>query len=64
VTEIIEEIRSKGRTLKDQPSNMPNLAAVLRSDIVIGVGTKIYEYFGAPYNAWYEGKVLELTTEP
>jgi hypothetical protein len=27
-------------------------------------GTKIYEYYGDPYNAWYEGKVLELTMEP
>ena len=63
VTETMEEIRSKGRTLKDEPSNMPNLAAVLRSDIVIGVGTKIYEYFSAPYNAWYDGKVLKLIME-
>ena len=63
VTEIIEEIRSKGRTLKDQPSNMPNLAAVLRAEVAIGVGTEIYEYYGAPYNAWFKGKVLELTME-
>ena len=42
MTEIIEEIRSKGRTLKDhQPSNMPNLAAVLRAEVVIGIGTEI-----------------------
>ena len=61
VFETIEEIRSKGYTLEDEPSNMPNLAAVLRDDIVISVGTKVYEYFGAPHNAWYDGKVIKVT---
>ena len=64
VTETIEEIRLKGRTLKEQPSNMPNLAAVLRSEVNIVVGTKVHEYFGAPYNAWFDGKVTKIGGTP
>lgn len=30
------------------------------ADIVIGVGAKVYEYFGAPYNAWYQGTVTKV----
>ena len=61
LVDIIEEIRLKGRTLKELPSNMPNLAAVLRHEIVIDVGTKVYEYFGAPYSTWFSGKVTKVT---
>ena len=64
VTDTIEEIRLKGRTLKEQPSNMPNLAAVLRSEVNIVVGTKVHEYFGAPYNAWFDGKVTKIVGVP
>ena len=63
VTEMLEEIRSKGRTLKEVPSNMPNLAAVLRHEANLVVGTKLYEYFGEPYNAWYDGEIKKITSD-
>ena len=41
---------------------MPNLAAVLRSEVNIVVGTKVHEYFGAPYDAWFDGKVTKIAS--
>eukprot|EP00967_Tisochrysis_lutea_P151635 scaffold295409_cov22-Tisochrysis_lutea.AAC.1 len=39
---------------------MPNLAAVLRAKQPIIVGLETYEWFDAPYNMWYEGKVDKI----
>ena len=64
LVDTIEPIRNKGRTLSQDSSNMPNLAAVLRSEKDLVVGTRIYEFFGAPYNEWFEGKVTKVIPGP
>ena len=58
----IEALRDFGRTLGNDPSNLPSVAALLRNRHTIAVGTEIREYFGAPYNKWYTGKVTKLPT--
>lgn len=60
VVEEIEAIRQKGRTIGDTMGAMPNVAAVLRNETVLVVGTPIYDWFGAPYNRYYKGKVTKL----
>ena len=53
----IEAIRSLGRNMAGNSSTMPNLAAVLREEAVIGIGTKVIEYYGSPFDAWFKGSV-------
>eukprot|EP00967_Tisochrysis_lutea_P134209 scaffold236692_cov41-Tisochrysis_lutea.AAC.2 len=53
--DAVEEIRSKYHTIGLEPNTMPNLAAILRASEPIVVGLKTYEWFDAPYNAWYAG---------
>ena len=39
---------------------MPNLAAVLRADAVLKVGSDVYEYFESPHNQYFEGKITAV----
>lgn len=56
VEEDIEEIRERGRTLGTTMSTLPNVAAVLRSQIELKIGTPIFDWFGPPYNGYFQGK--------
>ena len=59
--DMVEEILVKGETLSEFSSNMPNLAALLRHEKSIVVGSVVYEYFGAPYDSWFDGKVTKVS---
>jgi len=59
--DMVEEILIKGETLSDFSCNMLNLAALLRHEKSIVVGSAVYEYFGAPYDAWFDGKVTKVS---
>ena len=56
----IEALRSFGRTLGNDASNLPSVAALLRKRHKIAVGSKIREWFGAPHNKWYTGRVTKV----
>ena len=58
----IEALRLFGRTLGTDASNLPNVAALLRNRHVIAKGTEIREWFPAPHNVWFKGKVTMLPT--
>ena len=36
---------------------------MLRHEANLVVGTKLYEYFGEPYNAWYDGEIKKITSD-
>ena len=58
----IEALRMFGRTIGTDASNLPNVAALLRNRHVIAKGTDIREWFPAPHNAWFTGKVTMVPT--
>jgi hypothetical protein len=61
VYRTIEDLRAFGRSLHHlAAANMPNVAALLRRDHVIAVGSAIYEWFGPPVNQWFTGSVTRL----
>ena len=59
----VDEIRALGRKMVTDSSVMPNLAAVLRAEEEIKVGTEVHEYFAAPFDAWYKGKVVRVSAD-
>lgn len=60
--DTIQELRQFGNTLGENASDMPSVAALLRSEHKIEIGTKVYEYFGGEYDKWYSGTVTKLPT--
>ena len=43
-------------------SSQCSVAALLRNRHTIAIGTQIREWFGAPHNAWFTGKVTKVPT--
>ena len=62
VHETIMSLRRFGYTLGSDAINLPSVAALLRARHVIAVGTEIREWFGAPHNQWFTGKVTRMPT--
>lgn len=60
LVEDIEAIREKGRHVGSTFDSLPNVAAVLRSQTQLKVGTPVYDWFGAPYNKFFDGVVKSL----
>ena len=58
--DILESIVQKGRMLGSDAADLPNLAALLRAKKKIEVGLPINEYYAAPDNDWYTGKVIRV----
>lgn len=58
--DTVEELRQFGETLGKDASDLPSVAALLRSEHKVTVGTKLYEYFGGQYDKWYVGTVTKL----
>lgn len=58
--EEIEAIREKGKTIGMSMRTLPNVTAVLKADAALEVGTPVMDWFGAPYNAFYKGKVASV----
>ena len=50
VHRTIEALRAFGRTLGDDASDLPSVAALLRKSHVIAKGTELYEWFEAPHS--------------
>ena len=59
VYRTIEELREFGRTLGQDSSNLPSVAALLRNE-TIDLNTETREWFPAPHNKWFQGKVTRL----
>lgn len=55
--DILTELRSYGDSLGKDASDLPNVAALLRKGLKIDIGTKVLEWFEAPYSDWFAGKV-------
>ena len=62
LVEKMEELRSMGRQIKSCAPVLSNLAAVVRRDIELKPGVVISEYFGAPYNQYFKGKITKVGT--
>lgn len=56
----IDALLAFGDTVGTDQSSLPNLAAVLKKNTEIKKKTKMYEWYGPPYNDWYEGEVKDL----
>ena len=56
----IDALLAFGDTVGDDQSSLPNLAAVLRKNTELKKKTKTREWYGPPYNAWYDGEVKDL----
>ena len=48
--DILTELRSDGDNLGKDASDLPNGAALLRKGLKIVIGTKVLEWFEAPYS--------------
>jgi hypothetical protein len=62
VHQTIEGLRAFGATLGHAASDLPSVAALLRQRHVIAKGTEVYEWFEAPHNQWFHGKVTRMPT--
>jgi hypothetical protein len=62
VHRTIEALRAFGRTLGDDASDLPSVAALLRKSHVIAKGTELYEWFEAQHSQWFTGKVTRMPT--
>eukprot|EP00967_Tisochrysis_lutea_P155096 scaffold309665_cov39-Tisochrysis_lutea.AAC.1 len=58
---MLEAIVEKGRHLGKDAAHLPNLAALLRAKKKIQIGLPILEWYEAPYNAWFSGKVSRVS---
>lgn len=62
VHEDIEAIREKGRLCGEKMASLPNVSALLRQHVQLKVGSPVLDWFGAPYNAYFKGKISRLPT--
>ena len=53
---------SGATTSEAQIASLPNSAAILRLDHTLAVGSQVYEYFEAPYDSYFTGKVVRMPT--
>ena len=61
--DMIESIRTFGNSLSTtSTTNLPNSAAVARATHVMKIGSKLYEYFDHPYDAWFAGTIVRMPT--
>ena len=61
--DMVEELRTFGGSLDEsETTGLVNSAAVARNNHTIAVGSNVREYFGAPYNDWFTGRVLRMPT--
>ena len=60
VHDYLEELRERGRSIASDSSHLPNVAAILREVTPIKVGLATKEFYEAPYNQWFKGKVTAV----
>ena len=61
--DMIESIRTFGNSLSTtSTTNLPNSAAVASATHVMKIGSKLYEYFDHPYDAWFAGTIVRMPT--
>ena len=56
----VDALLSFGSTVGDDQSSLPNLAAVLRKNTELKKKMKTREWYGPPFNAWYDGEIKDL----
>lgn len=60
----LDELLAWGATVGEEASSMPNVAALLRSQTELTVGTKIYEYFADVIPPrYFKGEIVQPRTE-
>lgn len=62
VHQTVEALRAFGRTLGNDSSDLPSVAALLRQRHTIARGTELYEWFEAPHSKWFTGNVSRMPT--
>ena len=56
----IDALLAFGDTVGDDQSSLPNLAAVLRKNTELKKKLKTREWYGPPYDTWFDGEIKDL----